>query len=149
MTTLVKPGNKLTFQDRLSHLNFEQAAKLLGPKGKKLIIQGSAREVRLREEVYLGGDLLRVSFPSPAGGMEAIATLTLSSDAPQRLRWNCDRCETACEHVGACFRFCWRTSRGFAWPLRLPSGKSQTSRARRPSSNGPWPTAASGLAPNA
>jgi superfamily II DNA or RNA helicase len=105
MTTLVKPGNKLTFQDRISHLNFERAAKLLGPSGKKLIIEGSAREVRLREDVHLGGDLLRVSFPSPAGGVEAIATMTLSSDAPQRLRWNCDRCETACEHVGALISF--------------------------------------------
>ena len=126
MTTLVKPGNKLTFQDRLSHLNFEQAAKLLGPNGKKLIIKGSAREVRLREDVYLGGDLLRVSFPAPAGGTEAIATLTLSSDAPQRLRWNCDRCETACEHVGALFSFLLENKSGLR--LAAPPPERETAK---------------------
>jgi hypothetical protein len=43
MTTLVKPSHKLTFRDRLSQLNFEQAAKLLGVEGKKLILKGSVR----------------------------------------------------------------------------------------------------------
>lgn len=112
MTTLVKPSHKLTFRDRLSQLNFEQAAKLLGEDGKKLILKGSAREIRLREDVYFGGDLLRVSFPSPGGGNEAIATLTLSADVPDRLRWNCDRCALACEHVGALFSFLLETKTG-------------------------------------
>jgi hypothetical protein len=105
MTTLVKPSKKLACADRLSQLDLQQAAKLLGPIGKKPIQKRSAREIRLREAVYLGGDLLRVSFPSLADGAETIATLTLSSDVPQRLRWNSDRCDTACEHVGALLTF--------------------------------------------
>jgi hypothetical protein len=112
MTALVKPSSKLTFRDRLSQLSFEQAAKLLGDQGKKLILKGSVREIRLREDVYLGGDLFRVSFPSPAGGTEAIATLTFTSDAPDWLRWNCDRCAFACEHVGAMFSFLLETKMG-------------------------------------
>jgi hypothetical protein len=118
MTTLVKPSHKLTFRDRLSQLNFEQAVKLLGDNGRKLILKGSAREIHPREDIYLAGDLLRVSFPSPRGGSEAIATLTLSADARDRLRWNCDRCDVACEHVGAMFSFVLenKTTLGLAAP---------------------------------
>jgi hypothetical protein len=123
MTTRVKPSHKLTFRDRLSQLNFEQAAKLLGEEGKKLILKGSAREIRLREDVYLGGDLLRISFPSPSGGNEAIVTLTLSADARDRLHWNCDRCSFACEHVGALFSFVLETKIGLGLAAPPPERK--------------------------
>ncbi|MBI2827543.1 MAG: DEAD/DEAH box helicase [Planctomycetia bacterium] len=99
----VKPSHKLTFRDRLSRLNFLQAAKLIGDEGRRLIMAGSQREIDLREDVYLGGDLFRVKFLARDGGVEAIATLTLTGEAKDRLRWNCDRCDGACEHVGAMF----------------------------------------------
>jgi hypothetical protein len=124
MTTLVKPSHRLTFRDRLSQLNFEQAAKLLGEEGKRLILKGSAREIRLREDVYLGGDLLRVTFPLPGGGTEAIATLTLAADVPDRLRWNCDRCALACEHVGAMFSFLLETKMGLGLAAPPPERKA-------------------------
>jgi superfamily II DNA or RNA helicase len=101
--TTVKPGHKLSFRDRLSRLSFEQAVKLIGEEGKKLILRGAGWDIDLARHVYLGGDLLRVSFPAVTGGTEAVATLTLTSEAKNCLRWNCDRCEGACEHVGAMF----------------------------------------------
>ncbi|MCC7084268.1 MAG: DEAD/DEAH box helicase [Pirellulales bacterium] len=99
-TAAVKPSHLLTFRDRLSRLSFEQACKLLGPEGKKLIVSGSRREINLNDDVYFGGDLLRVTFHGP-DGPEAIATLTMATHVKDRLAWNCDSCKMACEHVGA------------------------------------------------
>jgi superfamily II DNA or RNA helicase len=98
----VKPSSKLTLHDRLSRLSFEQACKLLGEEGKKLIIQGSKREIP-DDDVYLGGDLLRVTLRKPSGNVEAVATLTLMAERKDRLHWNCDCCFRPCEHVGAMF----------------------------------------------
>jgi hypothetical protein len=95
----VKPINKLTFHDRLSRLTFDQAAKLLGEEGRKLIMRGARTEIDVKEDVHLSGDLLRVRLPRSG----AVATLTLISEAVARLHWNCDQCDTACEHVGAMF----------------------------------------------
>lgn len=101
--TTVKPIDKLTFRDRVSRLNFDVASKLLGAEGKKLIRKGGASyEVDIQQDVYFQGDLLRVTLRS-GGDVAAMPTLTLSSDVRQRLQWNCDRCDGACEHVGAMF----------------------------------------------
>jgi hypothetical protein len=101
--TTVKPSHKLTFRDRLSQLNFEQARKLLGKDAKRLIHQGAKFAVDLKQDVYLGGDLLRVTFRDPDGRVQANATLTMSAEARDRLLWNCDLCRCTCEHVGALF----------------------------------------------
>src|SRR4029079_1324543 len=61
--TTVKASGQLTLRDRLSRLTFEQACKLLGPEGRKLIQRGSQWEVNLDEDVYLGGDLFRLKCP--------------------------------------------------------------------------------------
>jgi superfamily II DNA or RNA helicase len=99
----VKPTSKLTLQDRLSRLTFDQACKLLGDEGKNLIIAGSRREIDMHEDVYLGGDLFRFTLRGPGGKVEAVTTLTLMAEHRDRLHWNCDRCFRACEHVGAMF----------------------------------------------
>lgn len=109
--TTTKRRARLTFRDRLSHLNFDQASKLLGKNGRKLIQTSSWREINIAEDVYLGGDLLRVKFPDePVAGGSArrrrgfaapVATITLSGDAKDCLRWNCTACLLPCEHVAA------------------------------------------------
>jgi superfamily II DNA or RNA helicase len=123
----VKPSHKLTLHDRLSRLTFDQACKLLGDEGRKLIMQGSRREIDVREHVYLGGDLLRVTFPEPGGKVEAVTTLTLMADRKDRLHWNCDRCFRACEHVGAMFSLVLENKVGLglaaAPPEREPAGE--------------------------
>jgi superfamily II DNA or RNA helicase len=99
----VKPGGKLTLRDKLSRLSFLQAAKLLGPEGTKLIQRGAKLPYNLADDVFLGNDLFRLRLAPPNGGPPVIATMTLKADARDRLHWNCDHCETACEHVGAAF----------------------------------------------
>ena len=97
--TTVKASSKLTLRDRLSQLTYEQACKLLGPEGKKLIQWGGKRQVIIDEQVYLGDDLYRQTFPAHTGGNEATVTITLMAEARDRLHWHCDRCETACEQA--------------------------------------------------
>jgi len=100
--TTVKSSGELTLRDRLSHLTFEKACKLLGPDGRKLIQIGGQRDLKLDEHVHLGHDLFRLSFPAN-GQPGAIVTITLMAQARERLHWRCDRCQGACEHVGAAF----------------------------------------------
>jgi hypothetical protein len=96
-----KVRRSLTLRDRLSHLSFLQACKLLGKNGRELILHGATYNV-LPEDVYLGDDLLRVTLRR-GERIEAIPTLTLSGNARDRLLWNCDRCRVPCDHVGALF----------------------------------------------
>ena len=88
---------ELTLTDRLSRLSYPQACKLLGSDGRGLIQRGGAWEIDIDEHVYLRGDLFRLSLD------DAVVTITTKADVPQRLRWNCTRCTSACEHVGAAF----------------------------------------------
>ncbi len=100
---MTKPTHRLSFHDRLSHLNHAQACKLLGPWGRELIQRGGARDIDLKEDVYLGGDLLRLKCHGLGDQPPAVATLTLKADAPDRLHWHCTVCDEPCEHVGALF----------------------------------------------
>jgi superfamily II DNA or RNA helicase len=100
--TTVKTSGKLSLRDRLSRLTFEQACKLLGPDGKKLIQQSGHWEIKLEEDIYLGDDLFRLKFPDN-GQPGPIVTITLMAEARDRLHWRCDRCGRACEHIGAAF----------------------------------------------
>ena len=89
---------ELTLKDRLSRLTFAQACMLLGPDGNKLIMQGGKFEVTsIEDNVYLGDDLFRLSVRG------AVVTITLMAQARMRLHFNCNKCETVCEHVGAAF----------------------------------------------
>src|SRR5262245_13119465 len=97
----VKASDKLTLRDRLSRLTFEQACKLLGPQGRKLIQLGAMRDYSLAEDVYLQGDLFRMRFPAATGNELTTVTITLMAEAKDRLHWRCDHCGQACEHVGA------------------------------------------------
>src|SRR5690348_4128654 len=104
MTTQVrttKPRSKLNLKDRLSRLTFLEAAKLLGPEGKRLIQKSANRwDFKIEEDVYLGNDLFRLRFPVFNGGQPVVATITLMAEARDRLNWNCTHCEGACDHVG-------------------------------------------------
>lgn len=84
-----------SIRDHLSRLTFSEACKLLGPDGGALIRAGGAYEIDVQEDVRWAGDLFRLRLNN------AVVTITLQAEAKDRLRWNCNRCNTACEHVGA------------------------------------------------
>jgi superfamily II DNA or RNA helicase len=108
MTTKVtktRPSARLTLRDKLSHLSFLEAAKLLGPEGKRLIQKsGNLWPIKIEEHVFLGDDLFRLRIPGESvNGRPVVVTITLMAEARDRLHWNCTACDVACEHLGAAF----------------------------------------------
>jgi superfamily II DNA or RNA helicase len=107
MTTLAatRPAAKLTLKDRLSHLTFRDACKLLGPEGARLIRQGAnAWDIKIAADVHLGDDLFRLRIPwERDSGRPVVVTITLMAEAQQRLHWHCTACQEACRHAGAAF----------------------------------------------
>lgn len=89
---------ELTLKDRLSRLTFTQACKLLGPEGSKFIMQGGRFEITsIEENVYLNNDLFQLSVDG------VVVTITLMAQARRLLHFNCNKCQTLCEHIGAAF----------------------------------------------
>lgn len=101
MKTTTKPGHKLSFHDRISRLSFAQAAKMLGENGAKLIRAGGKMVVDPAEDIYLAGDLLRVTVRD--AGACVNASLTLHPEYTDKLHFNCEACDTPCVHLGALF----------------------------------------------
>jgi SNF2-related domain/Helicase conserved C-terminal domain/SWIM zinc finger len=87
----------ITLKDKLSHLTYREACKLLGPAGEKLIRQGGKYEIDIAEQVAWADNLFKLNL----GG--AFVTLSLTTEMPKLLRFNCNECTTACEHLGAAF----------------------------------------------
>ena len=84
-----------TLRDKLSHLSFMQATKLLGPRGRELIMEGGKFEIDLYEQVTMGDQDFRLAIE------EANVTIGLSNDKRQRFDMNCSVCSSACVHQGA------------------------------------------------
>jgi SNF2 family DNA or RNA helicase len=103
--TKTRPSDKLTLRDKLSHLTFIEAVKLLGPDGKRLIQKsGHGWPIKIEEHVFLGDDLFRLRVPGESvNGQPVVVTITLMAEARHRLHWNCTACDAACPHVGAAF----------------------------------------------
>ncbi len=93
-----------TLRDRLSHLSYAQACKLLGVDGKKLLRSGGRYQdnIDLDRDVYLRGDLFRLILqPLQANASPVRVTITQKADRRGRLCCNCDSCSGVCEHVAA------------------------------------------------
>ena len=89
----------ITLKDRLSHLTYREASKLLGPDGERLIRQGGRYPIDMDEQITWGNNLLKLNLG------EAIITISLNPESPKFLRFACSECKTSCEHVGAAFSF--------------------------------------------
>jgi len=84
-------------KDRLAHLTYREACKLLGPEGENLIRKGGKSDIDLDEQVTWGNNLLRIHID------EAVVAFALAPDRPKALRFSCSKCSKSCEHVGAAF----------------------------------------------
>jgi SNF2-related domain/Helicase conserved C-terminal domain/SWIM zinc finger len=92
---LTKASSELTLFDRLSHLSFNSAAKLLGAEGSRLITEGGKYDIDIFTQVQFDRDRFRLTL----GGSEV--TLSLNLAARDRLEWRCNTCDMPCEHAGA------------------------------------------------
>ncbi len=84
-----------TLKDRLSHLSFAQACKLLGPQGKSLIMEGGKFDIDPTDQVYLDKNRFRLTL----GNVRV--DIALNSDKKERMHLQCSACSGACEHQGA------------------------------------------------
>ncbi len=87
----------IRLRDRLSHLTYRQASKLLGPEGEHLIRQGGKYDFNIEEQVTWGEDLLRINLG------DALVTFSMTPERPRSLGFTCSECAKACEHIGAAF----------------------------------------------
>ena len=87
----------INLKDKLSHISYLQASKLLGPQGEELIRRGGQYDIDLSEQVTLDRDLFSLNLD------EAVVTIALDSRKNQKLNFQCSACTTTCEHLGAAF----------------------------------------------
>ena len=87
----------LHLRDKLSHLTYRQACKLLGPSGEQLLRAGGGYEIDVGERVVLQNDKFILNLP------EAVVTIALDPGRKQTLDFKCSTCSGACEHIGAAF----------------------------------------------
>ena len=100
----VLPSQLLSLKDRLSRLTFTNACKLLGPLGRLLISSNANKwEINIPDDVLFDGDTLRVKFPTMLDEPPITVTIERNPEALQSLRFHCDACKNACDHVGAVF----------------------------------------------
>ena len=84
-----------TLKDRLSHLSYLQACKLLGPQGKTLIQAGGKFPIDLFDQAKLTRSRFRLHLDG------AQVKIRLDPARPRRLHLSCSACQGACEHQGA------------------------------------------------
>jgi SNF2-related domain/Helicase conserved C-terminal domain len=87
----------IPLKDRLSHLTYRQASKLLGPEGDRLIRQGGKYDFNIEEQVEWGENLLKIHMG------EALVTFFMAPERPRTIGFTCSECAKACEHLGAAF----------------------------------------------
>ncbi|MCA8995390.1 MAG: DEAD/DEAH box helicase [Planctomycetaceae bacterium] len=103
VSSTVSRKKKQTFRERLASLTYHQAAKLLGDNGVKLLRTGAQQfAIDPEQDVYLGGDLLRVRIHDPdEDDFQAVVLITQTTGKSKELTLCCDHCEVPCEHMGA------------------------------------------------
>lgn len=85
----------ITLKDKLSHLTYLQACRLMGPQGKQLITEGGKYDVDLFTQVSLSNN----NFSLKVDG--ARVDISLDPGKDQRLNIQCSACSGVCEHQGA------------------------------------------------
>ena len=94
-----KKRSDLTLSDRLSHLSYPAACKLLGEQGPALLRAGGGIDIDPAEQVSLSAERFTIRLP------DAEVSLWLSDERPRRLMIRCSACTTACPHAGAAVSF--------------------------------------------
>ena len=113
-----------TLKDRLSHLSFVQASKLLGPEGKALIMEGGKYDIDLYSQVTLAEDRFCLHLN------QATVHISLDPAQPKRLHIHCDACETVCEHQGAALSLILEEKMALGLSAPPPGGCSTASYTR-------------------
>ncbi|MCA9175267.1 MAG: helicase [Planctomycetales bacterium] len=93
---------RIGIRDRLGQLTYRAACRLLGDDGEARLRQGSQLEIDLPNDVFLGGDTLRVKIRDPQiSAPWATVTVVEMTTKPKGLHLHCDQCEFRCQHIAA------------------------------------------------
>jgi superfamily II DNA or RNA helicase len=84
-------------RDRLSHLSFDDACKLLGPDGKRLLVEGGKLPLDSLDQLRIDDEDARLDWEPGSGGL--VSRLFFDPARRARLRYACSACEVACKHV--------------------------------------------------
>ncbi len=95
-----RPSHALTMRDRMSHLSFEGACKLLGPQGKRLLLEGGAFELEAPADLRIDDREAVVVWDRSDPNRRTSARLVLDPASRAQLRATCTACDVACRHVG-------------------------------------------------
>ncbi len=87
----------ITLKDKLSHLSYQEACKLLGTRGKDLIMQGGKYDIDVFEQVKFDENRFDLNL------FEALVSISLRDDRFGKLDIKCSSCSGFCEHKGAAF----------------------------------------------
>ncbi len=98
MTT--KKRGQLTLHDKLSRLTYDQACRLIGEEGRRLIARGAKFEIDLNRQVRFNDQRLEVRFFDRE---QTVVTIRLEDAARRRIVWECSSSSVASEEVGAVF----------------------------------------------
>jgi hypothetical protein len=94
---LAKPSRALSMRDRLSHLSFDEACKMLGPDGGRLLIRGGRLELGSLDDLRIDDEQARIAWAPGPGGVSS--RISFDEGARGRLRAECSACTSACVHV--------------------------------------------------
>ncbi len=84
-----------SLKDILSHLNYAQACKMLGPQGERLIRQGGKFDIGIDEHVILTNGHFQLRFP------DTIVNIAPDPVNKRKLKLTCKTCNVPCIHQGA------------------------------------------------
>ena len=84
----------ITLKDKLSHLSYQEACKLLGARGKQLIMQGGKYDIDY-DQVTINENYFKLNLG------EAVVAISMDPAKNQKLDINCSLCSGFCEHKGA------------------------------------------------
>jgi superfamily II DNA or RNA helicase len=84
-----------TLKDKLSHLSYTQACKLLEPGGKELLMAGGKFDIDLFDQVTFTDECFQLHIE------DATVDIHLDPFKHQRINMSCSACSVICEHQGA------------------------------------------------
>jgi superfamily II DNA or RNA helicase len=91
-------ARSISLRDRLAHLSFNDACKLLGPGGRQLLMRGGNLELVSPDDIRIDDHGVRARWEAGRNG--AVSRLLVDPAVRGGLRVECNVCDRACEHVG-------------------------------------------------
>jgi superfamily II DNA or RNA helicase len=85
----------IDLKDKLSHLSFTRACKLLGPQGKTHLLQGGKWEINIDEQVVFKNNFFHLDLG------EAGVAIRLDPSKNRKIDISCSVCPGPCDHQGA------------------------------------------------